>query len=69
MINSEISLPYLRFKRLKRKYGKDISELIIYQEKLELEINKIENYEESTSQLREQINELYQRVLDLFLSC
>lgn len=50
---------------LKRKYGKDISELIIYQEKLELEINKIENYEESTSQLREQINELYQRVLDL----
>ncbi|MCD8916817.1 DNA repair protein RecN [Staphylococcus gallinarum] len=50
---------------LKRKYGKDITELIIYQEKLELEINKIENYEESTSQLREQINELYQRVLDL----
>ncbi|MEB6241778.1 DNA repair protein RecN [Staphylococcus gallinarum] len=50
---------------LKRKYGKDISELIIYQEKLELEINKIENYEESTSQLHEQINELYQRVLDL----
>lgn len=50
---------------LKRKYGKDISELIIYQEKLELEINKIENYEESTSQLREQINELYQEIINL----
>ncbi|RIP34259.1 DNA repair protein RecN [Staphylococcus gallinarum] len=50
---------------LKRKYGKDISELIIYKEKLELEINKIENYEESTSQLREQINELYQEIINL----
>lgn len=34
---------------LKRKYGKDISELIAYQGKLENEISKIENYEESTS--------------------
>ncbi|MCG7339709.1 DNA repair protein RecN [Staphylococcus sp. ACRSN] len=50
---------------LKRKYGKDISELITYQEKLALEINKIENYEESTSQLREQIDTLYQKILQL----
>ena len=40
---------------LKRKYGKDISELIRYQTTIENEINKIENYEESTSQLREEI--------------
>ncbi|MGD3154748.1 DNA repair protein RecN [Staphylococcus warneri] len=48
---------------LKRKYGKDVSELIAYQGKLENEINKIENYEQSTSQLREEINDLYQQVI------
>lgn len=48
---------------LKRKYGKDVSELIAYQGKLENEINKIENYEQSTSQLREEINNLYQQVI------
>ena len=48
---------------LKRKYGKDVSELIAYQDKLENEINKIENYEQSTSQLREEINDLYQQVI------
>ncbi|MGX0037265.1 DNA repair protein RecN (Recombination protein N) [Staphylococcus warneri] len=48
---------------LKRKYGKDVSELIAYQSKLENEINKIENYEQSTSQLREEINDLYQQVI------
>ena len=37
---------------LKRKYGKDVPELIAYQSKLENEINKIENYEQSSSQLR-----------------
>ncbi|MDG0842519.1 DNA repair protein RecN [Staphylococcus equorum] len=50
---------------LKRKYGKDISELIIYQDKLDNEINKIENYEESTSQLREEIESLYDKVFKL----
>ena len=45
---------------LKRKYGKDVPELIAYQSKLENEINKIENYEQSSSQLREEINQLYQ---------
>lgn len=50
---------------LKRKYGKDISELIVYQDKLNNEINKIENYEESTSQLREEINHLYNQVMDI----
>ena len=48
---------------LKRTYGKDISELIRYQTTIENEINKIENYEESTSQLREEIQSLYQQVL------
>ncbi|ARJ51922.1 DNA repair protein RecN [Staphylococcus lutrae] len=47
---------------LKRKYGKDIAELMIYQEKIADEINKIENYEESTSQLREEIQQLSQQV-------
>ncbi|HLR19684.1 MAG TPA: DNA repair protein RecN [Staphylococcus sp.] len=50
---------------LKRKYGKDINELIVYQEKLDNEINKIENYEESTSQLREEIEALYNKVFEL----
>ncbi|EJD8539080.1 DNA repair protein RecN [Staphylococcus pseudintermedius] len=47
---------------LKRKYGKDISDLMIYQEKIADEINKIENYEESTSKLREEIQQLSQQV-------
>ncbi len=41
----------------------DISELIAYQEKLNNEINKIENYEQETSQLREEINALYNQVI------
>ncbi|MCE0454984.1 DNA repair protein RecN [Staphylococcus haemolyticus] len=48
---------------LKRKYGKDIYELITYKDKLQNEIAKIENYEESTSQLREEINQLYNEVM------
>ncbi|EKH7707503.1 DNA repair protein RecN [Staphylococcus pseudintermedius] len=47
---------------LKRKYGKDISDLMIYQERIADEINKIENYEESTSKLREEIQQLSQQV-------
>ncbi|QPW16617.1 MULTISPECIES: DNA repair protein RecN [Staphylococcus] len=50
---------------LKRKYGKDISELITYQSKLANEIDKIENYEESTSQLRQEIDTLYYKVINL----
>ena len=50
---------------LKRKYGKDISELIAYQSKLANEIDKIENYEQSTSQLREEIKTLYNEVIDI----
>ncbi|CUT96718.1 DNA repair protein RecN (fragment) [Staphylococcus capitis] len=38
---------------------------IAYQSKLENEINKIENYEQSSSQLREEINQLYQEVIDI----
>ncbi|MCI2933999.1 DNA repair protein RecN [Staphylococcus haemolyticus] len=48
---------------LKRKYGKDIYELITYKDKLQNEIAKIENYEESTSQLREEISRLYNEVM------
>ena len=40
---------------LKRKYGKDVPELIAYQSKLENEINKIENYEQSSSQLEKKL--------------
>lgn len=47
---------------LKRKYGKDIPELIKYTDKIEDEINKIENYEESTSQLRSEISDLKQQL-------
>ena len=50
---------------LKRKYGKDITELIAYQSKLANEIDKIENYEQSTSQLREEIKTLYDEVIDI----
>lgn len=50
---------------LKRKYGKDITELIGYQSKLANEIDKIENYEQSTSQLREEIKTLYNKVIDI----
>ncbi|MBK1405820.1 DNA repair protein RecN [Staphylococcus hominis] len=48
---------------LKHKYGKTIDELITYQSKLESEIAKIENYEESTSQLKEEIDLLYEKVI------
>ena len=50
---------------LKRKYGKDITELIGYQSKLANEIDKIENYEQSTSQLREEIKTLYNDVIHI----
>lgn len=50
---------------LKRKYGKDITELIAYQSKLANEIDKIENYEQSTSQLKEEIKTLYNEVIDI----
>ena len=48
---------------LKRKYGKDIVDLIKYQSKLEDEINKIENYEESTAQLRSDIEQLSKQLI------
>lgn len=48
---------------LNRKYGKSIPELIKYRDKIDDEIYKIENYEQSTSQLREEINDLYTNVV------
>lgn len=47
---------------LKRKYGKDISSLIQYQAKLDDEINKIENYEQSTANLKEEITQLQKQL-------
>ena len=47
---------------LKRKYGKDINELVLTKISFQNEIDKIENYEESTSQLRE-ISQLYDEVM------
>lgn len=47
---------------LKRKYGKDISSLIQYQGKLDDEINKIENYEQSTANLKEEITQLQKQL-------
>lgn len=48
---------------LKRKYGKDIQDLIQYQDKLINEIDKIENYEQSTANLKEEINHLKTKLL------
>ncbi|PTJ90939.1 DNA repair protein RecN [Staphylococcus simulans] len=47
---------------LKRKYGKDNSSLIQYQAKLDDEINKIENYEQSTANLKEEITQLQKQL-------
>lgn len=49
---------------LKRKYGKDISQLMQYQEKLNDEINKIENYEQSTANLKDEISQLHAQLLE-----
>ncbi|WP_085060031.1 DNA repair protein RecN [Staphylococcus haemolyticus] len=62
MLN-ELELRMNLLNNLKRKYGKDIYELITYKDKLQNEIAKIENYEESTSQLREEISQLYDEVM------
>ena len=62
LLNELESRMYL-LNNLKRKYGKTIDELITYQSKLESEIAKIENYEESTSQLKEEIDLLYEKVI------
>ena len=51
---------------LKRKYGKDISELIAYQGKnLIMKSIKLKTMEQSTSQLREEINALYNQVIEV----
>ena len=49
---------------LNRKYGKSIPELIKYRDKIDDEIFKIENYEQSTTQLREEIQSLHEEVLE-----
>lgn len=49
---------------LNRKYGKSIPELIKYRDKIDDEIYKIENYEQSTSQLREDIQALYDNLIE-----
>lgn len=48
---------------LERKYGKPLNDLIPFIDQLETEINKIENIEESTTQLRQTIAQLYDKVM------
>jgi len=51
--------------QFERKYGKNHDELILLIAELETEINQIENLEESTSQLKKEIDEQYQTVLSI----
>ncbi|QIH76053.1 DNA repair protein RecN [Macrococcoides canis] len=48
---------------LERKYGKPLNDLIPFIDQLETEINKIENIEESTTQLQQTIAQLYDKVM------
>ena len=48
---------------LERKYGKSLNDLIPFIEELQAEINKIENIEESTTQLHQAIAQLYNKVM------
>jgi len=48
---------------LERKYGKSLNDLIPFIEELQVEINKIENIEESTTQLHQAIAQLYDKVM------
>ncbi|MCO4095529.1 DNA repair protein RecN [Macrococcoides canis] len=48
---------------LERKYGKPLNDLIPFIDQLEAEINKIENIEESTTQLQQTIAQLYDKVM------
>ncbi|EKU49850.1 DNA repair protein RecN [Staphylococcus massiliensis] len=71
MSNTEFDEQYLNelesrmnlLNNLKRKYGKDIKSLLLYQETIADEIHKIENYEESSAELRKEIEELYDKVI------
>ncbi|WJP96900.1 DNA repair protein RecN [Macrococcus bovicus] len=49
--------------QFERKYGKNHDELILLIDDLETEINQIENLEESTSQLKKEIELQYQKVI------
>ncbi|TDM04320.1 DNA repair protein RecN [Macrococcus carouselicus] len=51
--------------QFERKYGKDHAELITLIAELETEINQIENLEESTSNLKEEIKKQYQLLLEI----
>lgn len=51
--------------QLERKYGLPHDELIPYIETLAVEINQIENLEESTTHLKQEIQELYQQLTDI----
>ncbi|MEA6160264.1 hypothetical protein ONN90_23575, partial [Salmonella enterica subsp. enterica serovar Montevideo] len=48
---------------LEQKYGKSLNDLIPFIEELQAEINKIENIEESTTQLHQAIAQLYDKVM------
>ena len=50
---------------LKRKYGNTIEEILLYKEKLENEINEIENVDEINNRLKKEKEELKIRMLDI----
>ena len=50
---------------LKRKYGNSIEEILKYKEKLEAEINEIENLDEINNKLKKEKEAIKERMLDL----
>lgn len=50
---------------LKRKYKMNVDEIIAYYQKIENEIEKIENFDNLSSELEKEVNKLYQETLDI----
>lgn len=50
---------------LKRKYGNTIEEILLYKEKLENEINEIENVDEINNKLKQEKQEIEQKMLKI----
>lgn len=50
---------------LKRKYKMSVEEIIAYYQKIEKEIEKIENFDNLSSELEKEVNKLHQETLDI----
>ena len=50
---------------LKRKYGNSIEEILDYKEKTEKEINRINNLDEYNNELKKELNDIEQKMLEL----